>query len=247
MEAFRLDGHVAIVTGGGNGIGRGTAIKLAHQGACVAVCDIEKDSAERVAAEIVEEGGTAIGIFCDVCSVDSVRNAIQATAEKFGGVDILVNNAGGGGGGMLLDDVDYKEWDRLILLDLTSAYIFSKEVLPYMRKRGAGKIVNISSGAGITGDATDIHYATAKAGLIGLTKAMAQQVAKDRINVNALGVGPTDTRMSRKRGLEEQLNDIIWYRVAQPEDQANAVAFLVSDEAEYITGQVLCPNGGAWM
>ena len=148
---------------------------------------------------------------------------------------------------MLLDDVDYKEWDRLILLDLTSAYIFSKEVLPYMRKRGAGKIVNISSGAGITGDATDIHYATAKAGLIGLTKAMAQQVAKDRINVNALGVGPTDTRMSRKRGLEEQLNDIIWYRVAQPEDQANAVAFLVSDEAEYITGQVLCPNGGAWM
>ena len=247
MGSFRLDGRVAIVTGGGNGIGRGTAIKLAHQGASVAVCDIEKENAECVAAEIVREGGNAIGIFCDVCSVDSVRKAIRATAEKFGGVDILVNNAGGGGGGMLLDDVDYEEWDRLILLDLTSAYIFSKEVLPSMRKRGAGKIVNISSGAGIIGDATDIHYATAKAGLIGLTKAMARQVAKDHINVNALGVGPTDTRMSRKRGLEEQLNDIIWYRVAQPEDQANAVAFLVSDEAEYITGQVLCPNGWAWM
>ena len=133
------------------------------------------------------------------------------------------------------------------MLDLTSAYIFSKEVLPYMRRRGRGKIVNISSGSGIIGDATDIHYATAKAGLIGMTKAMAQQVANDRINVNALGVGPTDTRMSRRRGLEEQLSDILWYRVAQPEDQANAVAFLVSDEAEYITGQVICPNGGAWM
>jgi 3-oxoacyl-[acyl-carrier protein] reductase len=247
MEIFRLDGRVAIITGGGNGIGEGTAVKLAHLGAHVVVCDIEKNRAEAVAANIVEAGGSAVGIYCDVCSIESVRNTVLHAVERFGGIDILVNNAGGGGGGMSLDEVDYKEWDRLIMLDLTSAYIFSKEVLPYMRRRGRGKIVNISSGSGIIGDATDIHYATAKAGLIGMTKAMAQQVANDRINVNALGVGPTDTRMSRRRGLEEQLSDILWYRVAQPEDQANAVAFLVSDEAEYITGQVICPNGGAWM
>ena len=173
MEIFRLDGRVAIITGGGNGIGEGTAVKLAHLGAHVVVCDIEKNRAEAVAANIVEAGGSAVGIYCDVCSIESVRNTVLHAVERFGGIDILVNNAGGGGGGMSLDEVDYKEWDRLIMLDLTSAYIFSKEVLPYMRRRGRGKIVNISSGSGIIGDATDIHYATAKAGLIGMTKAIA--------------------------------------------------------------------------
>ncbi|WHH61259.1 SDR family oxidoreductase [Petroclostridium sp. X23] len=247
MQYYSLAGRAAIVTGAGHGIGRAAAIRLAELGAKVTVCDIDGESAEAVAKEIIEQGQRAIASKCNVCFLEDIQKTVVQTADAFGRVDILVNNAAGGGGGMQLSEVGYKEWDRLILLDLTSAYMFSKEALPYMMEQNYGKIVNISSGAGIVGDGTDIHYATAKAGLIGMTKSMAQQVAKYHINVNALGVGLTDTRMSRRRGLEEQIPSILWPRIGKPEDQANAIAFLVSDAAEYITGQVVCPNGGSWM
>ncbi len=244
---FGLDGKVAIVTGAGNGIGEGIAKMLSGFGAKVAVCDIEVESAERVAQEIRDDGGEAIAVACDVREETSINAAVLSVAEKYGTINILVNNAGGGGHGKTLEDMSLSEWNRLMTLNLTSAYIFSMAVIPYMKKNMSGKIVNVSSGAGITGDFTDVHYVATKAGMIGMTKEMANELMKYHINVNALGTGLTDTRMSRASYWEEKENSIPWYRVGTPYDQAAAVTFLVSDAAEYVTGQTLCPNGGAWM
>lgn len=247
MEKFRLDGQAAIVTGAGHGIGRATALALSKQGAYVTVSDIDEKSAQGVTNEITDMGGKAICCPCDVGSLDDIRRVIETTIKAFGKIDILINNAAIGGGGKKLQDITYEEWNRLINLDLTSVFMFSKEVIPYMMKQCRGKIVNISSGAGVTGTAGSSHYCSAKAGLLGLTKALAKEFAPYRINVNAVGVGLTDTRMSRARGLEAQIPSVLWPRIGQPEDQANAIVYMVSDEAEYMTGQVICPNGGAWM
>ena len=245
FDYFRLEGQAAIVTGSGNGIGRATAIMLADLGARVMVCDIEGDSAEKVAKEIGERGGTAIYNRCDVTNLEEIRDTIGKTAEAFGGVDILVNNAAGFGGGKTFDMMTYEEWDRLIRINLTGAYMFTNEVLPYMVKKQHGKICMVSSGAALGYDFSDPHYAASKAGMIGLAKELSQ----DRINVNALGTGLTDTRMAHLpgRSWEDETKGLPWHRVGTPEDQAAAIVFLVSEAAEYITGQVLCPNGGAWM
>lgn len=244
---FSLEDKVAIVTGSGNGIGERTAKMLASFGAKVVICDVETENAERVAAEIVSEGGEAMAVVCDVRSEESILNAVKTTVEKYKTVDILVNNAGGGGHGKTLEDMSLSEWNRLVTLNLTSAYIFSMAVLPYMKEQMSGKIINVSSGSGIIGDFTDVHYAATKAGMIGMTKEMACEMTKYHVNVNALGTGLTDTRMSRASYWEEKTNSIPWYRVGTPYDQAAAIVFLASKAADYITGQTLCPNGGAWM
>lgn len=249
FDYFRLEGQAAIVTGSGNGIGRATAIMLADLGARVMVCDIEGDSAKKVAEEIGGRGGTALYNRCDVTNLEEIRDTIGKTAEAFGGVDILVNNAAGFGGGKTFDMMTYEEWDRLIRINLTGAYMFTNEVLPYMVKKQHGKICMVSSGAALGYDFSDPHYAASKAGMIGLAKELSQELAKHRINVNALGTGLTDTRMAHLpgRSWEDETKGLPWHRVGTPEDQAAAIVFLVSEAAEYITGQVLCPNGGAWM
>ncbi|MCD7906413.1 MAG: SDR family oxidoreductase [Clostridium sp.] len=249
FDYFRLEGQAAIVTGSGNGIGRATAIMLADLGARVTVCDIEEDSAQKVAEEIAARGGTAIACRCDVTILEEIRETIRMTAQAFGGVDILVNNAAGFGGGKTFDKMTYEEWDRLIRINLTGAYMFTNEVLPYMVKKQHGKICMVSSGAALGYDFSDPHYAASKAGMIGLAKELSQELAKHRINVNVLGTGLTDTRMAHLpgRSWEDETKGLPWYRVGTPEDQAAAIVFLVSEAAEYITGQVLCPNGGAWM
>ena len=239
----------ALITGATSGIGRATAIMLADLGARVMVCDIEGDSAKKVAEEIGGRGGTALYNRCDVTNLEEIRDTIGKTAEAFGGVDILVNNAAGFGGGKTFDMMTYEEWDRLIRINLTGAYMFTNEVLPYMVKKQHGKICMVSSGAALGYDFSDPHYAASKAGMIGLAKELSQELAKHRINVNALGTGLTDTRMAHLpgRSWEDETKGLPWHRVGTPEDQAAAIVFLVSEAAEYITGQVLCPNGGAWM
>ncbi len=181
--------------------------------------------------------------------LDEIRDTIQKTVQAFGNVDILVNNAAGFGGGKTFDQMTYEEWDRLIRINLTGAYMFTNEVLPYMVKKCHGKICMVSSGAAMGYDFSDPHYAASKAGMIGLAKELSQELAKYRININALGTGLTDTRMAHLpgRSWEDETKGLPWYRVGTPEDQAAAIVFLVSEAAEYITGQVLCPNGGAWM
>ena len=249
FDYFRLSGQTAIVTGSGNGIGRATAIMLANLGANVMVCDLEEDSARRVTEEILARGGNAVFSPCDVTKLEDIQATIAKTVETFGDVDILVNNAASCGGGVRFDQMTYPEWNRLINTNLTSAYMFTNEVLPYMTRKKHGKICMVSSGATFGYDFSDPHYAAAKAGLLGLAKELSQELAPYRINVNALGTGLTDTRMAHSpdRSWEDETKGIPWYRVGTPEDQAAAIVYLVSEAAEYVTGQVLCPNGGAWM
>jgi len=247
MEQFYVNDQVAIVTGAGQGIGKATALTLSDLGAKIAVNDRHLDRIQNVIKEIKKKGGSAISCPGDVSLLSIVKKVVEETIKKYGRIDILINNAAVGSTRKVISEISYDDWDNIIKNDLTSVFMFCKEVLPYMIKQKRGKIVNISSGAGITGLATATAYSSAKAGVIGLTKALAREVAKYKINVNALGTGLTDTAMSRVRGLEAQMSSILWPRVGQPQDMANAIAFLVSDSAEYITGQVICPNGGAWM
>lgn len=249
FDYFKLEGKTAIITGSGNGIGRATALMLARLGCNVVVSDVEEESAKAVSDEINAEGGISIYSVCDVTRLEDIRNTIKNAIKTYGNINILVNNAAGGGGGITFDKMNYDEWDRLIKLNLTSAYMFTNEILPYMVKNQGGKICMVSSGAALGYDFSDPHYAASKAGMIGLAKELAQELAKHRINVNVLGTGLTDTRMSHSPGRDwnEATRGLPWHRVGSPEDQAAAIAYLVSAAADYVTGQVLCPNGGAWM
>ena len=246
-DYFKLLGKTAIVTGAGNGIGKGTAKLLAELGVNVVACDIERDSVEAAANEIGSAGGNVIALYCDVRKYEDIECVVKKAADTYGTVDILVNNAAGCGGGVTLDDIDETEWMRLIELNLNSVYRFTVSVLPIMRAKKSGKIVNISSGAAVVGDITDPHYAAAKGGVISFTKEIARELAKENINVNCVAPGLIDTRMARIRPWKDEIRNMLWPRVGQPEDIAYTVAFLASSASDYFTGQVLSPNGGSWM
>lgn len=246
-DYFQLVGKTAIVTGAGNGIGKGIAKVLAGLGANVVACDIEADSVAQTAEEIKSKGLNVVSLYCDVRKYEDIQTVVQTAVDTYGTVDILVNNAAGCGGGVTVDDITEEEWMRLIDLNLNSVYRFTMSVLPIMRAKKQGKIVNISSGAGITGDFSDPHYAAAKGGVIAFTKEMAHELAKDHININSVAPGLVDTRMARIRSWEEEIADTLWHRAGQPEDIAYAVAYMASAASDFCTGQVLSPNGGAWM
>lgn len=245
VKFFGLEGKAAIVTGAGNGIGKAIAVMLASLGANVMACDIEADSVKKTAEEITEEGFSAISRKCDITNLEEIKLTVEETVKTYGTVDILVNCGAAMGGGKHIKEVDPKEWNRLITTNLTGVYNFCWEVIPIMRKKQSGKIINISSGAGVTGEDCDIHYSAAKAGVIGLTKSLAQELGHERINVNCVAPGFTNTRMAHEWEFEPALK--IFYKIGQPEDQAAAVAFLASDAANFFSGQVLSPNGGAYM
>ena len=207
---FQLAGKTAIVTGAGNGIGRGIAQKLAGLGANVVACDIEEDSVQNTADETTQAGGVCLGLYCDVRKYEDIQKVVNTAVQEFGTVDILVNDAAGCGGGVTVDTIDEQEWMRLIELNLNSVFRFTMTVLPIMRAKKCGKIVNISSGAGITGDFSDPHYAAAKGGVIAFTKELAHELAKENINVNSVAPGLIDTRMARIRDWEDEIADTLW-------------------------------------
>ena len=243
----RLDNKIAIVTGAGQGIGRAIAHKLAAEGATVIVTDINEATAKDTAAAI---GSGAIGLRTDVTDRDSVNATVDQVMAQFGRVDVLVNNAGWDKGERFLDS-EPETWDRVMQINLYGVFNTMKKVLPIMALQGGGKVVNLGSDAGRVGSSGEAVYSAAKGGVIAFTKAMAREMARDGVNVNCVCPGPTDTPLFASMGGEKLREALIkavpFRRLGDPADIANAVAFLASDEASYITGQTVSVSGGLTM
>jgi 3-oxoacyl-[acyl-carrier protein] reductase len=243
-----LSNKVAIVTGSARGIGRAIALKLAEAGANIVVNDIAAaaDSLEGVAAEIRALNRQALVVTADVSSSEDVARLIETAASHFGRIDILVNNAGVTRDQLLMRMSD-EDWDTVLNIDLKSAFLCTRSVLRHMVRQRWGRIISIASVVGITGNAGQANYASAKAGVIGLTKSIAKEVGSRGITANAIAPGFIETKMTEQ--LDEKQRQVLLQRIplgviGTPRDVAEAVAFLASEEARYITGQVLNVDGG---
>jgi 3-oxoacyl-[acyl-carrier protein] reductase len=244
---FDLTNKIAIVTGASRGIGKGIALQLAARGAVV-VAAARGENAAPVVGEIRASGGRADVASVDVTDTEAVRAMVATTVEQHGRVDVLVNNAGIARDQLALR-MKREDWDAVIATNLTAAFTCAQAVLkPMVRQRG-GRIISISSVVGEIGNAGQANYAASKAGLIGLTKALAREVASRGITVNAVTPGFIDTDMTRAigTGQGDWATQIPLGRIGTAADVAAAVCFLASDEAAYITGQVLAVNGGMYM
>ncbi len=245
-----LEGQVAIVTGGSRGLGRGIALELGKRCAKVIVnYNTSVDAANEVVQLIKEGGSEALAVQSDVSQYDAAQNLIKAATQFGGRLDILVNNAGTTRD-MLLAMMPESDWDLVIMTNLKSAYNCSKAALRPMMRQSYGRIVNITSIAGLAGNAGQTNYAASKAGMIGFTKSLAREVGKRNITVNAVAPGfvPTDlTSEILAKVQDEAIRMTPLGRLAAVEDIARAVAFLVSEDAAFITGQVLSVDGGMTM
>ena len=256
-----IEGRVALVTGAGRGIGREICLTLAAEGAKIVVNDLFQDRADEVAAQIRDNGGEAIGAAADVTDSESVRGVVETATKEFGAVDILVNNAGipavtaeqdaVPSTGTLFGVSDREQWERTMELITYGVLSCSRAVIEGMSERRWGRIVSIISDAGRVGEPRLVPYSMAKAGVIGFSKALAKEVGRHCVTVNCVSPATTVTDATRE-WIEEQGEQILrayplgkgLKRLGQPSDVANAVAFLASERAEWITGQVLSVNGG---
>lgn len=245
---MRLAEKIAIVTGGGSGIGRATAELFAREGARVLVADYREDAATENTRTIRQAGGEALSCPVDVADPEQVDRMVQTCLEAYGGVDLLFNNAGILTFGSILD-TDLETWNRVLAVNLTGTYLCSRAVLPHMIERGGGSIINVSSSTGAhDANANAAAYVTSKGGVTLLTRSMAIDHARDGVRVNAIAPGPTDTPMLRDNLPEEDLEAFAqtfpMARLGQPVELAQAVLFLASDEASFVTGAVVAVDGG---
>jgi len=240
---------VAIVTGGAQGIGKSIAMLLARNGADIVIADINAAQAEATAKEIEASGRKAIAVVADISQFSEAERMGKTVMDTFGTVDILVNNAGITRDNLFLK-MKEEEWDAVIAINLKSVFNCAKAVVRFMSKQRAGKIVNIASVVGQMGNIGQANYGASKAGIIGLTKTLAQEFASRGITVNAVAPGFIETEMTRalpEKVREEFLHRIPFGRMGTPEEVADAVLFLASDASRYITGQVINVNGGLYM
>ncbi|MGA0596322.1 glucose 1-dehydrogenase [Enterovirga sp. CN4-39] len=251
----RLQGKTAIVTGGAGGIGSATCRRFAREGAAVAVLDLDLPAAEKVAAEIAGAGGKAAAFRCDITKRDEVEAAVKGAGEALGPISILVNNAGFDIFKPFLA-TEPSEWERLISVNLVGALNMHHLVLPGMVERGYGRVVNVASDAARVGSTGEAVYAACKSALLGLTKTLAREHARHGITLNVVCPGPTDTNLfeefrkgagNPEKLMESFRRSIPLGRIGQPDDLPGAISFFASDDAAYVTGQVISVSGGLSM
>ena len=254
MKLFDVAGRVVIVTGGGRGIGRVYCEHFAQAGMHVVAADIYAEEAASVAQGIREKGGKALAVRADISQEKEVEAMAEAAAREFGHVDALVNNAS-----MMSalprrpwDQIPLEEWDRVMAVDLRGLFLCCRAVVPYLKQRGKGKIVNISSGRVLEGTPNRLHYTTAKAGVIGFTRALSRELGADKINVNVVlpGLTLSDTQVASSQSSYLAADDAkkrALGRSQYPEDLVGTVLFLLSDASDYVTGQSFNVDGGKVM
>ena len=251
----RFEGRVAVVTGGGGGIGGATCQRFAQEGAKVAVLDRDAAAAERTAEKIRSEGGSALALACDITQREGVDAAVAAVQSQLGPIDVLVNNAGWDVF-LPFTKTTPDQWEKLIAINLVGALHMHHAVLPGMVERRQGRIVNIASDAARVGSSGEAVYAACKGGIVAFSKTLAREHARHGININVVCPGPTDTALfadyklgaGNPEKLEEAFRrSIPLGRIGQPQDLPGAIVFFASDDAAYVTGQVLSVSGGLTM
>ena len=247
-----LKGKNAIVTGGSQGIGTAASMELAREGANICLTyRTHEDDALRVKEDFLAMGRKAIALPCDIASFSEAERVVQTALAEFGRIDILVNNAG-----MNWDGVSWKmseeQWDRVIEVNLKGYFNFTRQVAPLFKEQASGKIVNVTSINGLRGKFGQTNYSASKAGIIGFTKALAKELGAFNVNVNAVAPGLIETPMltasdARDKIVGMAMNEIVLKRVGSPEDLANVIAFLASEKARHITGEVIKVDGGQYI
>jgi len=238
---------VAIVTGAARGIGRSTAERLAQEGMAVVIADLNAEAADRAAQELRDAGHQAMGVQADVAQRASVEAMVERTLSEFGRLDVLVNNAGIAGRAVPLTEVTDDDWEQMMAIDLRSVYLCCQAALRPMLQQGSGSIVNVASIAGKEGNPNMVPYSTAKAGVIGLTKALGKEVAQQGVRVNAIAPAVIGTEILLQL-TPEQVNymtsKIPMARLGKPEEVAEVIAFLASDRSSFVTAQCYDVSGG---
>ena len=246
---FRLDGKIALVTGASQGIGRAAALKLASQGAAVVLAARQLDKLESLAEEIRAAGGRAHALQLDLSKPEAVAGQLQTLPEDFAGVNILVNNAGITRDGLFMR-MSLEQWNEVLNTNLTGSFAVTKELIRGMMRQRLGRVIFVTSVIGLMGNAGQANYSAAKAGMIGLAKSLARELGSRNITVNAVAPGFIETAMTAEldeKVKNEILGSVVLRRFGSPDDIAAAIVYLASEEASYVTGQVLNVSGGMYI